>query len=79
LDIGGEPDHPVEGQILRERIVHLGHVLEAGPILAGQLLVHVHHDIVVLGVDRGDATGRASTCNTSRCRRNRPCGPCGWA
>ncbi len=57
LDVGGEPDHPVKGQVLRERVVHLGHVLEADPVLAGQFFVHVHDDVVVLGVDRGDATG----------------------
>jgi hypothetical protein len=31
--------------------VHLGQVLEAGPALADQLGVHVHDDVVVLGVD----------------------------
>ncbi len=35
----------------------LGHVLKAGPVLAEELLVHVHHDVVVFGVDRGDAAG----------------------
>ena len=57
LDIAREPDHPVERQILRQRVVHLGHVLEAGALLAHQLLVHVHDDVVVLGVDRRDAAG----------------------
>jgi hypothetical protein len=57
FDIGREANDPVERQILRQRDVHLGHVLEAGPILADQLFVHVHDDVVVLGVDRGDAAG----------------------
>ena len=35
--------------------MHLGHVLEADPVLADQLLVHVHDDVVVLGVNGGDA------------------------
>ena len=35
----------------------LGHVLETGALLAHQLLVHVHDDVVVLGVDRRDAAG----------------------
>ena len=37
--------------------MHFGHVLEAGPVLADQLLVHVHDDVVVLGMDRRDAAG----------------------
>ena len=41
----------------RQRVVHLGHVLEAGAVLADQLFVHVHDEVVVLGVDRGDAAG----------------------
>ena len=57
LDIGGQPDDPVERQVLGQCVVHLGHVLEAGPVLAKQLLVHVHDDVVVLGVDRRDAAG----------------------
>jgi hypothetical protein len=39
--------------------VHLGHVLETDPVLADQLFVHMHDDVVVLGVDRGDPAGRA--------------------
>ena len=37
--------------------MHLGHVLEAGPVFADQLFVHVHDEVVVFGVDRGDAAG----------------------
>ena len=37
--------------------MHFGHVLEAGPVFAEQLLVHVHDEIVVFGVDSGDAAG----------------------
>ena len=55
LDILGEANHPVEGELLRQRIVHLGHVLEADAVLAHQLLVHEHDDVVVLGMDAGDA------------------------
>src|SRR5271165_1872351 len=62
--IFGQPDHPVERQILRQGIVHLGHVLEADPVLADQLFVHMHDD--VLGVDRGEATrGTFSTSQIS--------------
>src|SRR5262249_31266294 len=43
----------------RQGVVHLCQVLKAGAVLAGQFLVHVHDDVVVLGVDRGDA---ASLC-----------------
>ena len=57
LDVLGQADHPVERQFLRQRVVHLGHVLEADAVLAHQLLVHVHDDVVVLGVDRRDAAG----------------------
>ena len=53
----GQADDPVERQILRKRVVHLGHVLEAGAVLADQLFVHVHDDVVVLGMDDGDAAG----------------------
>ncbi len=37
--------------------MHLSHVLKVGPLLAEQLFVHVHDEIVVLGVDRSDAAG----------------------
>ena len=47
----GEPDDAAEAQVLRQRVVHLGHVLEADAALADQLRVHVHDDVVVLGVD----------------------------
>ena len=55
FDILRKPDHPVEGQVFRQGVVHLGHVLEADAVLADQLLVHVHDDVVVFGVDRRDA------------------------
>ena len=35
--------------------MNLGHVLEAGAVLAHELGVHVHHDVVVLGVDDAEA------------------------
>ena len=47
----GQPQHAAEAQILRQRVVHLGQVLEADAPLADQLGVHVHDDVVVLGVD----------------------------
>ena len=47
----GQPQHAAEAQVLRQRVVHLGHVLEADAALADQLGVHVHDDVVVLGVD----------------------------
>jgi len=53
----GQADHPVERQFLRQRVVHLRHVLEADAVLAHELLVHEHHDVVVLGMDRRDAAG----------------------
>ena len=59
LDVFGEPDNPVERQVLAQRIVDLRHVLEADAVLADQLFVHVHDDVVVFGVDRGEPAGRA--------------------
>ena len=50
-----QADHPVERQLLRQRVVHLRHVLEADTVLPHQLLVHEHDDVVVLGVNRRDA------------------------
>ena len=47
----GQPQHAPEAQVLRQRVVHLGQVLEADAALADQLGVHVHDDVVVLGVD----------------------------
>ena len=47
----GEPQDAAEAQVLRELIVHLGEVLEADASFADQLGVHVHDDVVVLGVD----------------------------
>ena len=47
----GQPDDAAEAQVLRQRVVHLRHVLEADAALADQLGVHVHDDVVVLGVD----------------------------
>ena len=47
----GEPQDAAEAQVLRELVVHLGEVLEADPALADQLGIHVHDDVVVLGVD----------------------------
>ena len=35
--------------------MHLGHVLEADAALADQLRVHVHDDVVVLGMDDAEA------------------------
>jgi len=55
--LAGEPITRFEREILGKRVVHLGHVLEAGAVLAEELLVHMHDDVVVLGVDRGDAAG----------------------
>ncbi|NJK90211.1 MAG: hypothetical protein HC923_13035, partial [Myxococcales bacterium] len=51
----GQPDDAAEGQVLRHGVVHLGHMLEAGPALACQHVVHMHDDLVVLGMDRADA------------------------
>ena len=50
-DALGEPQDAAEAQILREAIVDLGEILEADPALADQLGVHVHDDVVVLGMD----------------------------
>jgi hypothetical protein len=44
-------DHAAEAQILGELIVHLGQVLKPDPPLGDQLGVHVHHQVVVLGMD----------------------------
>jgi hypothetical protein len=55
LDVLGEADDAAEREVLGERVVHLRHVLEAGAVLAEQLLVHVAHDVVVLGVDHREA------------------------
>ena len=52
-----QADHAIERQFLRQRVVHLGHVLEADTVLPHKLLVHEHDDVVVLGVDRRDAAG----------------------
>ena len=37
--------------------MHLGHVVKAGAALARQLLVHMHDEVVVLGMNRGEAAG----------------------
>ena len=51
LHVFGQPHDAAEAQILGQRVVHLRHVLEADAALADQLGVHVHDDVVVLGVD----------------------------
>ena len=53
----GEADDPAEGQVLGQRIVHFRHVLEADAPLGDQLGVHVHDDVVVLGMDDAEAAG----------------------
>jgi len=55
LDILGQPDYPIEREVLRQSVVHLSHILKTDAVLANQLLVHVHDDVVVLGVNCGDA------------------------
>ena len=47
FDVLGEADHAPEREVLRQGVVHLGHVLEGGAVLAEQLLVHVPDDVVV--------------------------------
>ena len=47
----GKPQHAAEAQILRQLVVHFGQILEADPALADELGIHVHDDVVVLGVD----------------------------
>ena len=47
----GEPQHAAEAQILRQPIVDFGEMLKADPAFADQLGIHVHDDVVVLGMD----------------------------
>ncbi len=63
LDAFGETDDPVERQILRQRGMRRGQILEAGAVLARQLLVHVHDKIVVLGMDAGQPAGLGDRLN----------------
>ncbi len=51
----GETQDAPEAQVLGQAIVDLGEILEADPALADQLGVHVHDDVVVLGVDDAEA------------------------
>ena len=51
----GEPQNAAEAEVLRQPIMDLGEILEADPAFADQLGVHVHDDVVVLGVDDAEA------------------------
>ncbi len=55
LDVAGEAQHAPERDVLGHDAVHEGHVGDVGAALALQPLVHVHHEVVVLGVDGQDA------------------------
>ena len=47
----GEPQDAAKAQVLRELIVDLGEMLEAHPVLADKLRIHVHDDVVVFRMD----------------------------
>ena len=47
----GEPQDAAKAQVLRELIVDLGEMLEAHPVFADELRIHVHDDVVVFRVD----------------------------
>ena len=50
-----QPDDATEAEVLGQLVVDLCHVLETDPSLPDQLRVHVHDDVVVLGVDDAEA------------------------
>ena len=50
-----EPQDAAEAQVLGKRVVRFRQMLEANPALADQLVVHVHDDVVVLGVNDAEA------------------------
>ena len=47
----GQADDPAKREILGERVMDFRHVFEAGAAFAEQLFIHVHDDVVILGVD----------------------------
>ncbi len=57
FNVFGQPQYPAERQVLRQDRVHFSHVLETGSTLLKQTTVHVHDQVVVLGVDYSETTG----------------------
>ena len=55
LDVARQTQHAAERDVLGHGAVDQRHVLDVGAALALQPLVHVHDEVVVLGVDRQDA------------------------